>query len=155
MENFSTIVTALHALAAVVWVGGMFFAHQVLRPSLAIFEPPQRLTLWKGVFKRFFAWVWVSIAVIMATGYGAVFVDFQGFEGAGIHIHIMHGIGLVMVALFVFLFYMPYPRFRASVDAEDWPGAAGQLAHIRRIVGTNLILGLITVVLGASGRFWG
>ncbi|NTV95532.1 MAG: hypothetical protein HGA75_08965, partial [Thiobacillus sp.] len=40
-----------HVLATVVWVGGMFFAHQCLRPVvLAQLEPPQRLRLWDGVF---------------------------------------------------------------------------------------------------------
>ena len=32
---------------------------------------------------------------------------------------------------------------------------AGQLGQIRRIVLINLTLGLITAVIGASGRFWG
>jgi uncharacterized membrane protein len=29
----------VHLLAVVVWVGGMFFAHMALRPSLALLEP--------------------------------------------------------------------------------------------------------------------
>lgn len=34
----------LHVLATVVWVGGMFFAHFVLRPiAVAQLPPPQRL----------------------------------------------------------------------------------------------------------------
>ena len=30
---------ALHTLAAVIWVGGMFFAYLVLRPSAGALEP--------------------------------------------------------------------------------------------------------------------
>ncbi len=46
---------ALHLLAAVVWVGGMFFAWMILRPAAVdILEPPARLRLWLSVFKRFF-----------------------------------------------------------------------------------------------------
>ena len=56
------IALLLHALAAVVWVGGMFFAHMALRPVAAsLLEPPQRLALWVGVFSRFFPWVFVAI----------------------------------------------------------------------------------------------
>ena len=37
---------SLHLLAAVVWIGGMFFAYMCLRPSAAaILEPPARLRL--------------------------------------------------------------------------------------------------------------
>ena len=53
----------LHVLGIVIWVGGMFFAHQILRPVAAdLLEPPLRLPLWVGVFKRFFPWVWVCVA---------------------------------------------------------------------------------------------
>jgi uncharacterized membrane protein len=41
------------------------------------------------------------------------------------------------------------------VDASDFPAAAAQLNQIRRIVEFNLALGLIVVVVGATGRYWG
>ena len=34
------LLIALHILAAVVWVGGIFFAYMVLRPSAGPLEPP-------------------------------------------------------------------------------------------------------------------
>jgi len=34
-------VLAVHVLCAVLWVGGMFFAYVVLRPSLSVLEPMQ------------------------------------------------------------------------------------------------------------------
>jgi uncharacterized membrane protein len=33
--------------------------------------------------------------------------------------------------------------------------AARQLTQIRSIVAINLVLGLLTVAIGASGRYWG
>jgi len=45
----------LHVLAALVWVGGMFFAWLVLRPAtVAALDGPARLRLWVEVFRRFF-----------------------------------------------------------------------------------------------------
>lgn len=154
MLTFSSLATLLHSLAAVVWVGGMFFAHFALRPSLPVLEPPQPLKLWSQVFPRFFAWVWVSIVVLLASGYAIVFVDYGGFAGTPLYVHVMQGIGLVMVALFVLLYTVPFQRFLKEVAAENWPEAAKNQAQIRRIVVTNLTLGLITVAIGASGRFW-
>ena len=56
---------SLHVLAAIVWIGGMFFALLVLRPSAGPLEPPDRLALWRRVFARFFAWVWISLALLI------------------------------------------------------------------------------------------
>ena len=55
----------VHTLAAVVWVGGMFFAHQALRPAAAALDPPLRLPLWSRVFDRFFAWVIAAIVLLL------------------------------------------------------------------------------------------
>jgi len=148
------VANAVHMLAAVVWVGGMFFAHMVLRPSLGAFEPPERLRLWTGVFSRFFPWVWVAVLALPASGYWRVILN-GGFGNADLHVHLMHVIGLVMIALYVYLYIAPYSHFRKAVKAADWPTAGGHLNAIRRIVVTNLALGLITAALGASGRYWG
>ncbi|KAG1694742.1 Bifunctional purine biosynthesis protein PurH [Nymphon striatum] len=52
---FMSIALSLHVLAVVIWVGGMFFAHQALRPAaVSTLEPPLRLQLWVATFKRFF-----------------------------------------------------------------------------------------------------
>ena len=59
----------LHVLSVVVWVGGMFFAYMALRPVAAsVLEPPQRLTLWAGVFGKFFPWVWGSVVLLLGSG---------------------------------------------------------------------------------------
>ncbi len=155
MLDVSSIAISIHALGAVVWVGGMFFAYTVLRPSLGFFEPSQRLTLWSHVFSRFFFWVWIAVVALPASGYVLVFEHFGGFGTAGIYVHIMHGLGLVMIGLFVFLYFAPYRHFRAAVAASDWALTAKHLNTMRGIVGINTILGLITVITGASGRFWG
>jgi uncharacterized membrane protein len=151
----STLTSALHTLAAVVWVGGMFFAHVVLRPSISELEPPQRLALMNRVLGRFFVWVWIAVVALPATGYGLVFAEFGGFADSGAHIHVMQGVGWVMIGLFVYLHAYRYRRFRAAVLAADWPEAGARLAPIRHIVAVNLVLGLVNVAVGASGRFWG
>jgi uncharacterized membrane protein len=145
---------ALHVLAAVVWVGGMFFAYMVLRQSVGPLEPRTRLEIWLRVFGRFFPWVWASIIILLVSGYSMMFLHFGGFRGAGWHIHAMQGIGIVMMLLFLHLFYVPWRRFRHAIASEALPEAAMALDQIRRIVAINLVLGILTVLVGASGRFW-
>ena len=149
-----TMLVALHALAAVVWVGGMFFAYMVLRPSAGPLEPPLRLALWARVFGRFFPWVWASIAVLLVSGYAMLFLRFGGFAGAGLHIHVMQVTGILMMALFLHLFFAPWRRFSRAVETGAFQDAAASLDRIRRIVAINLVLGIVTVAVGASGRFW-
>ena len=149
-----TLLVALHVLAAVVWVGGMFFAYMVLRLSAGPLEPPLRLALWRRVFGRFFPWVWASIAALLASGYAMLFVRFGGFAGAPLHINVMQATGILMMLLFLHLYFAPWRRFSRAVEAGAFPDAVAALNQIRRIVAINLVLGLITVTVGASGRFW-
>ena len=148
------LLIALHVLAAVVWVGGIFFAYMVLRPSAGPLEPPARLAMWRRVFGRFFPWVWASIAILLISGYTMLLIHFGGFAGADLHINVMQLTGIVMTLLFLHLYFAPWRRFSRAVEAGALQDAAKQLNQIRRIVAVNLVLGLLTVAVGASGRFW-
>jgi uncharacterized membrane protein len=150
-----TVGLVVHALAAVIWVGGMFFAYMVLRQALGPIDPPARLDLWRRVFGRFFPWVWASILALLASGYGMIFFGLGGFAGAGVHVHVMQATGLLMMALFLHLYFAPWRRLQRALAQSDHTMATRQLTQIRWIVATNLALGLITVAIGASGRHWG
>jgi uncharacterized membrane protein len=145
------LLIALHVLAVVVWVGGMFFAYMVLRQSAGPLEPEARLMLWYRVFRRFFPWVWSSIVLLLAS---MIFLYFGGFAGAGLYIHVMQGIGIVMILLFLHLFFVSWRRFSDAVERLHFPEAVTHLGQIRRVVAANLVLGLLTIIVGASGRFW-
>ena len=149
----ATIALILHAVAAVVWLGGMFFALLVLRPATAPLEPGPRLDLWSRVLDRFFQWVIAAIVLLLLSGYGMIFGVYSGFRGVGLHVHIMQGIGIIMMLAFFHLYFAPWRRFREA--RRDNPAAANQLNQIRRIVVLNLVLGLATVAVGSSGRYWG
>jgi uncharacterized membrane protein len=151
----ASISLVLHSLSAVVWVGGMFFAHQALRPAAAALEPGPRLMLWSRVLGRFFAWVFAAIVLLLVTGYTMVFSVFGGFGGIGLHVHLMQGIGILMMLLFLHLYFAPWRRFRSAVARQDWAEGGRQLGQIRTIVTINLVLGVIVVAIGSSGRYWG
>lgn len=143
----NAIAIALHVVAATVWVGGMFFAYVVLRPSSDILEPPRKLSLWAGVFKRFFPWVWMSIILLITTGYWLIFSWFKGFTSTPGYVHLMHIIGWIMALLFVYLYYKIYPAFKSAVQNENWPDAGVAMGRIRHVILINLILGVVLLVL--------
>jgi len=149
-----SISIAFHLLAAVIWVGGMFFAYNALRPAAAqVLEPPLRLELWVQVFRRFFVWVWLSIFLLFSTGYWMLFSYFGGFTNAGLHIHIMHGGGILMLVIFLHLFFAPYRRLRHAVIVQDYPLAAAKLNQIRQLVALNTVIGLLIIVTASAGRY--
>jgi uncharacterized membrane protein len=152
--TIATVALILHTLSAVVWVGGMFFAHQALRPAAAALEPGPRLLLWSRVLDRFFAWVIAAIALLLASGYTLVFAVLGGFSRVGIHVHVMQGIGILMMLLFFHLYFAPWRRFQAAVARQNWAEGGRQLGQIRTIVTINLVLGLIVIAIGSSGRYW-
>jgi uncharacterized membrane protein len=148
------LALALHILSAVVWVGGMFAAYLCLRPAAGMLEPPQRLRLWRGFFAQFFPWVWLSIVLLLVSGYWMLVTHFGGFANASLYINLMQAFGWVMIALYAWLFHGPWLKFKRAVDAGDWATAGTQLNRIRTIIMINLPLGLIVVIIGGTGRYW-
>ena len=148
------IWVGVHLLAATIWVGGMYFAHRCLRPAAELhLAPPLRLVLWSGVLRRFFSRIWMVIAMILISGYIMVFTYMGGMAEVGVHIHLMQVTGWAMIGIYLHIYLGPYRRFKAALDEDEFEAAAAQLAKVRKMVGINLTLGLITMLLGASGRY--
>jgi uncharacterized membrane protein len=148
------IALSLHLLSAVVWVGGMFFAYMALRPvAAAQLQPPLRLALWTGVFRKFFPWVFAAIAIILASGYWMVLSFYGGFDAVGMHVHLMIWSGCVMMLIFLHVFFAPFTRLKRAVVAEDWPAGGNALAQIRVLIGINLAIGLMVVAMASGGRY--
>ena len=110
-----------------------------------------RLRLWRGVFGRFFTWVWLAVTLIPATG--LVMIGRVGFAAAPPSWHLMMAVGLTMVGIYVYVVAGPYGALRRAVDAGDWPAGGAALGRIRQLVGVNLSLGLLTIAIAILGRW--
>ena len=141
---------ALHQLASVVWIGGMFFAHFALRPTLKMtLEPPARIQVALGVFRRFFPWVWVCVTLLWVTGGWVSIAALDGNLGA--HVITMIGTAAIMTLVFAYLYLVPYGRMRLYVEQEIWREASVEFARIRKLMAFNLGLGILTVVAAVFG----
>ncbi len=149
--NIMSLAIALHVIAIVIWVGGMFFAHQVMRPAaVTTLEPPLRLKLWVAGFKRFFPWVWLCIAVVLITG----FWMFYQFPKPPLFMHIMLGLGVVMMLIFFHVFFAPYNKLKKAVAQERWKDGGAALNQIRMLVGINTVIGIITILVATAGKYY-
>jgi uncharacterized membrane protein len=148
------IAITLHVVAAVVWVGGMFFAYMALRPVAArLLEPPQRLTLWSKTLMRFFIWVWLAVLIIPLTGYWMIFSAFNGFAGVAWYVYVMQALGIIMILIFLHVFFAPFMRLRKALKEENFQVAGENLNQIRRFVGLNLLIGILTIITATGFEY--
>ena len=146
-----TMAIALHTLAAILWVGGMFFAYVCLRPSMGSLEPAVRCRVWREALGRFFTVVWGCVVILLLSGFYLI-GQMGGMSGLGVHIHIMMALGIFMMLLFMHVQFGPFRKLKRFVAAEDWPACGQQIARIRPVVAINLTLGLIAAAFGSGGR---
>jgi uncharacterized membrane protein len=143
----------LHLLGAIVWVGGMFFAYFCLRPAAAeLLDPPRRLPLWAAAFARFLPYTAVAVVLILASGAAMLAGAGAGAGQAPLGWHVMAALGLLMTAVFAYVYAALYPKLRAACAAAAWPAAAQVLDRIRRLVALNLVLAVCTVLAAVSAR---
>lgn len=147
--SLQSLMLFVHVAGIVVWVGGMFFAYVCLRPTVVeLFDPPQRLRLWRGVLARFFVAVGWAAALIAGSG-----VTMLGAAPLGWHL--MMGSGLAMIAIFVYVVSGPYRTLEQAVDTGNWQDGAKALNRIRQMVALNLVLGFVTIGFATLGRYAG
>lgn len=145
---------ALHTLSAVVWVGGMFFAYVCLRPVVGGLDPKTRTTLWANVLHRFFGYVLLSAVLLLATGLHMI-GTLGGMANVGLHVHLMLGLGVLMMLIAAHVWFAPLRRLKLAVLAGDVPEAGRRVGQIRLFVAINLAIGIAVVLIGSGGRYFG
>ena len=138
----------LHVMGVVVWVGGMFFAHMALRPSVQSLAPPERLPLLAATLSRFIAWVAVSIVAVLASGIAMMVM----LPAAGLHVHAMIAVGLAMMVVYLYIVAVPLRILRGAVAAQDWPRGGAAMQRIRQLVAVNLVLGVAVITVAYLAR---
>lgn len=138
-------VPAAHLSAVTAWVGGMFHALAVLRPSLAVLEPPRRVALHVQAFRRFFLAVCHAMPVALLSGYAMLFGVYGGFRGAPWTVHAMQETGLVMAAVFVGIVFGPY----AALKRQPGPGP---LERVRKLILLKPVPGVPTITVASLGH---
>jgi len=147
------LLKTLHVLAVMLWVGGMLFAHFMLRPALTVLEPPQRLALMHAVLGRFFtAVLWASLLTLV-SGFWMIGRMARSAAQTGGQFNwpadwlAMAILGTLMVAVFGHIRFVLWRRLDRAQRAGEAVAAASALASIRAWVLANLVLGLVVVVL--------
>lgn len=133
----------LHLAAAILWLGGMGFMMFALRPAAGLLQPSVRLPFLAMALGRFFAVVWVAIAVLLLTGLQAL--TSPGAGGTPPGWHVMAGIGSLMCLIFAHLYFVPFRRLKQAVVQANWPEGARHMKQVATLAMLNFALGWIAI----------
>lgn len=140
-----------HLGAGIVWLGGMALIILALRPVvIAQMPPPERLALLSSVLSRFFVMVWISIALILISGFWMLSITDMKLAPKGWHA--MSGLGLLMCLIFAHIWFAPFRRLKAAVLSADWPAASKASGQIHPWVVVNFALGWLAVMAVVTWR---
>ena len=148
------IALTLHLLAATVWVGGLAFAFAGLRPATAELDAAHRVKMWSDALGAFALWIWAAIVILLVTGFWMIFRLPDGMKGAGMHVHLMLGLGVLMMLMQGHLQFAPLRRLRQAVAGGHWGDAGKALGQVRLLIAIQLAFGLATVAIASGGRYF-
>jgi len=156
----------IHVLAAMLWLGGMFFLGVVGVPILRAVEPPAlRQRLFQGLGLRFRAVGWYAIAVLVVTGvlnlYFRGWLHWDGVLGARAFwsTRIGHALGVKLAAVAAMITFSALHDFilgpRAGRAAPGSPEAirlrrgAALFGRANAIIGVVLVAAAVVLARGA------
>ena len=146
------VALPLHILAIVVWLGGLFCMSVMVSPAGRDLDATAIAFHWQRVLARFFTWAWIALLLIVATGIALVQYRFGGFS----HMPALHrantAIGVPAIALFVYVFLIPWQRYRRSIVKSEWSLAGRILGHVRIVLAAILVLGIAASVVSIADR---
>ena len=152
------VLKSIHLLGIIVWVGGMFFMLHCLRPAAASLEPALRVGLMRDALGRFLRIVTVVVGLVLLSGVAMLATASRVSVSAGIGFnmpidwHVMVTLGVVMMAVFVYIRFALFTQLERAADGRDWPAAAALLARVRALVIANLLLAVVIVVVTRLGE---
>jgi uncharacterized membrane protein len=148
------VVLPLHILATIILFGSLFLLCVGLQPSAGPTEAAIALSFWHRILTRFFVWGSLCMVLILITGIAIVFLEFGGPAGIPTIHRANMMIGIPAIALFGYLYLVPWKHFRRAVAHNDWTGAEKSIRRIRITMAVILVLGLIASAVSVVGRYY-
>jgi copper resistance protein D len=155
----------IHVLAAMLWLGGMFFLGVVGAPLLRSIEPPElRQKLFQAIGERFRSVGWWAIAVLIVTG--VVNLGYRGWlhwngvlgspdfwrTGTGHSLAAKLGAVTVMIVVAAFHDFIQGPRagrtIPGSPESLAFRRSAAMLARVNAMVGVIVVAAAVRLARG-------
>ena len=154
MTDVYFLTVTLHVLAALVWLGGMFFfaiAAPVLR---RVEDEGVRAELFSSLGRRFRVVGWICVGLLLVTGlaqlrlrgwWGAAFWGRAGFWGTALGTALAWKLGLVVLMISVQAVHDFWAGPRASLATLGTREARSLRAFATKLARFNVLVGLVLV----------
>jgi putative copper export protein len=152
------LTVTLHLLAALFWLGGMFFLALVAAPVVRQLPVGQRAELFKQLGVRFRCWGWVAIGVLLVSGaanlhlrgvLNAAVMGSAEFWSSPFGRALFWKLGLVTAMIVLSALH----DFWLGPAASRLPAESAQAFRLRRgsswIARINAILGIVLLIVAA------
>ena len=151
-EMFLAIVTWLHLIATVLWIGGIAFILFIAMPSAKQIMGPEAGKLMGVISKRFTLLANYSIALLVLTG-AAMAVLNNRFSSTAIlennWIAILVAKHVLVFTMIAIHFYRGWILAPKIMRTKSEPGKISMQSRSLNLVKVNLALGLIVLLLSA------
>lgn len=152
-NNFSTLIIFLHVLSAIIWIGGMIVIRFGIHYSMQeIDEPKIKLGRTLENLRRFFSMVIPSIIVLLITA--IIMILALEFKETDLYKYVIAKeiIWSLMTVIFIYI-YIKRNKAQKAFDEGKFPVAKEHLTPLATyLIPTNIILGLIALILGITLR---
>ena len=155
MNAMHFFVHLFHLLAAIIWLGGIFYVIVVLMKSMNVIEPPERGKLFGAVGKRFMIISWICVIFILISGFkmtsGEVIFDFSTSKTIVLNIKILLFFVMLIIGLVMTFVIMP-----KMMKAAPKPGEPPSPEFIKmqslgpKLATVNLVLGILVIICVAA-----
>jgi len=157
----------LHLIAVVLWIGGLGFNLMLLMPNLKRVDLTNRSKLVSQVMPHFLRLVWITIAIIVATGlYRVAFVnnmtelsDFTGTSyGLSLIAKMSIVVAMIILAAIITLRLAPkiVSHLSIHVQGEQMQQScsicASMLKQTKMLMGTVFVMSFVVIFIAAFLR---
>jgi uncharacterized membrane protein len=149
-------VVFLHILAAIIWIGGMFFLARVLVPALRVESQQFRSALLGATGVRFRAVGWVCLVTLVVTGvfnlrnrgFGwSTVLSAEIFRDTGVFGHILAGKLLLVAVVLAVSAYHDFRLGPATIEAARSRDAGGDSAPAEALRRRTSMMGRLNALL--------
>ena len=81
-----------------------------------------------------------------------IFDTWGSMAATPLYVHIMNGLGIVMILIYLHVYFAPFKRLKNAVAQQDWPEGGRNLNIIRKMINKNMMIGLIVIIIATAGR---
>lgn len=112
-----SLVLAVHIISITLWIGGIFYAVAILRPSLGLLDATQRTSIMLQTMSRFFKGLTHAIPTALISGWLLILHE-GGFANAPWTVNAMQAFGIIMAGLFARLYFGPFQKVRRAIRPQ-------------------------------------